>query len=276
VGPSYGTVMGDVVPLPNNRRHRDGHPDDRQTEAEIFELTGKNFKDDFEDDFEDEPDMDEFELYLTDEDDDELIQQWEEAERECIEVLQEALPDVRAATPPEPALRQAAARIRQGVGQGEYPYLQLAAGAGWGEDLPADDRELWLGTTGAFASLRMESGLDTETEARLVSLELVDWVGAVIGLVRAGVGAVADPEDLVRYIDECPEIDGETDPDDALHVETAFYTIIAGWRATGALDSKDRLTPLGWWGLPRALGWAWQTDFDSDLDNDFDSDLDND
>jgi hypothetical protein len=268
--------MGEVVPLPSNRRQRDGHAKTGQTDAEIVQLTDSESDDDFDDlddldvDFDDEADPDEFELYFSDEEDEELIQQWEEAERECVDVLQAALPEVRAAVPPESALRHAAARIRQGVVQDEYPYPQLAAGAGWDNALPADDHELWLGATGALTSLRMHSGLDVEIEAGLASLELADWVGAVIGLVRAGVGTVAEPEDLVRYIDECPEIDGETDPDDAIHVESVFYAVTSGWRATGALDREDRLTPLGWWGLPRALGWAWHGDFDSDEDRDED------
>jgi hypothetical protein len=255
--------MGEVVPLPSNRRQRDGHAKTGQPDAEIVELTDTDF-DDFDVDFDDEADTDEFELYFSDEEDEELIQQWEEAERECVDVLQEALPEVRAAVLPESSLRRAATRIRRGVVLGEYPYPQLAAGAGWGNGLPADDRELWLGATGALTSLRDHSGLDMEIEAGLASLELADWVGAVIGLVRAGVGTVAEPEDLVRYIDECPEIYGETDPDDAIHVEAVFHTVTNGWRATGALDREDRLTPLGWWGLPRALGWAWHSDFDSD------------
>jgi len=247
--------------MPDNGRRREGRAaTDGQAEAEVVDLAI--------DDFDDEPDTDEYGLYLDDEDDDELIRQWEEAERECIDVLREALPEVRAATPPEDAIQAAATEIRRAVDNGEYPWRHLVQAAGWARNLPDDDRELWLGATGALTSLRDESGLDTETEASLIALELADWVGAVIGLVRAGVGAYAEPRDLVRYIDDCPEVDGETDPDDAAFVESVFYTVTAGWRATGALDRDDRLTPLGWWGLPRALGWAWNTDFESSSDGD--------
>jgi hypothetical protein len=40
-----------------------------------------------------------------------------------------------------------------------------------------------------------------------MTLEHVDWAGATIGLVRAGAGAPADPQSLIRYIDECPDVE---------------------------------------------------------------------
>jgi hypothetical protein len=265
--------MGEVVPLPTNGPRRDGRAKaedqaDGQVDADVVELgLDDDFDDDLDDDFDDDLD-DDFDDDLDDDFDDEadaeLIRQWEEAERECVEVLRAALPQVRAAAAPAEEIRSAAQQIRQAVAAGEPPHVNLVSGAGWPKALPGDDYELWLGATGALTSPRMDSGLDSETEAGLMSLELADWVGAVIGLVRAGVGAYAEPENLVDYIDDCPEVEGETDPDDAVFLETAFYTVTKAWRATGALDFDNRLTPLGWWGLPRALGWAWQTDFDAD------------
>jgi hypothetical protein len=251
------TAMGQVLPMPGNGRRRDGRaPIAGQADAEVVDLAIDNV--------DDEPETEELALYFDDLDDDELIRQWEEAERECVAVLRGALPDLRAAKPPADAVRAAATEIRRAAGNGEYPHVHLVQAAGWAENLPDDDWELWLGTTGALTSMRLESGLDTDTEAVLVALELADWVGAVIGLVRAGVGAYAEPRDLVRYIDDCPEIAGETDPDDAMYIESVLETVTESWRATGALDDSDRLTPLGWWGLPRALGWAWRNDFDAD------------
>jgi hypothetical protein len=244
--------MGQVVPLPNKDRRNDDSP------------VGDQLEEEFDDEFDDELDTDVLDSVFDDEADDELIRQWEQAERECVALLQEALPAVRAAAPPTDALRDAAAQIRRGVGGGDYPYVYIAAAAGWGKDLPDDDRELWVGATGALTALREDSGFDTQTEAGLVATELADWVGAVIGLVRAGVGASAEPAALVRYIDECPEVDGEVDPDDAVQLEFVFDTVMSAWAATGAIDDRGRLTPLGWWGLPRALGWAWNTDFDGE------------
>ena len=31
----------------------------------------------------------------------------------------------------------------------------------------------------------------------------------------------------------------------------------AMWSVLGAIDEDDRLTPLGWWGLPEAMRRAW-------------------
>ena len=104
--------------------------------------------------------------------------------------------------------------------------------------------------------------MDVEDESALMALEVADWLGAVLGLVRAGVGAPTEPEDLVRYVDECPELDGERDADDDGLLMLAFELVLPAWEATGAIDSYRRLTELGRWGLPRALAWAWGDDFD--------------
>jgi hypothetical protein len=33
--------------------------------------------------------------------------------------------------------------------------------------------------------------------------------------------------------------------------------VTAMWSVLGAIDEDDRLTPLGWWGLPEAMSRAW-------------------
>jgi hypothetical protein len=100
-----------------------------------------------------------------------------------------------------------------------------------------------------------------EEESTLMALEVADWLGAVLGLVRAGVGAPAEPEDLLRYIDECPELDGERDADDDAVLLLAFEAVLPAWEAAAVVDRHRRLTDLGRWGLPRALAWAWSGDF---------------
>jgi hypothetical protein len=44
---------------------------------------------------------------------------------------------------------------------------------------------------------------------------------------------------------------------DELSVEGLFLHVTAMWSVLGAIDSDDRLTPLGWWGLPEAMRRAW-------------------
>ena len=156
--------------------------------------------------------------------DEEFLAQWEQAEAEAVEVLRQALPP--QARPP----------------------------------LPADDAALWLAAAGALIAMREPSGLDPELEAAVMALELADWLGAMIGLVRGGVGANAEPTALVAAINDCPEVDGTVDPDDADLVELAFEVVLPTWEAVGAVDADRRLTALGAWGLPRALARVWGSD----------------
>src|SRR5215218_6531605 len=156
--------------------------------------------------------------------DEEFLAQWEQAEAQAVEVLRRALPP--GARPP----------------------------------LPADDAALWLAAAGALIAMRGPSGLDPELEAAVMALELADWVGAVVGLVRGGVGANAEPAALVAAINDCPEVEGTVDPDDADLVELAFEVVLPTWEAIDAVDVDRRLTDLGAWGLPRALARAWGSD----------------
>ncbi|MBO0687304.1 MAG: hypothetical protein J2P45_29495, partial [Candidatus Dormibacteraeota bacterium] len=133
--------------------------------------------------------------------------------------------------------------------------------AGW-RKLPADDRELWLGTVGGLVAMREESGLEAEDESAIMALDTADWVGAVVGLVRAGRGADARPPALVAYVDSCPEIESSVDRDEAELMEYGFELVLPAWEAAGVVTQDRRLTELGRWGLPRALAWAWGRAFD--------------
>ncbi|MGH7644431.1 MAG: hypothetical protein ACREMR_02470, partial [Gemmatimonadales bacterium] len=95
-------------------------------------------------------------------------------------------------------------------------------------------------------------------ESSWMTLQLADLAGAVIGLVRGGVGRSAEPEDLVELIETCPEIElDDYDPEDNVILESGFETVVLLWEALGAVDGDRRLTPLGRWGLPEALRIAW-------------------
>jgi hypothetical protein len=195
--------------------------------------------------------------------DEEFLAQWEQAEAEAVGVLRQALPP--QARPPLPAgdLAAACRRLRAGLGQHDPAIETIRRAAALDLPLPADDAELWLAAAGALIAMREPSGLDPELEAAVMALELADWVGAVVGLVRGGVGANAEPAALVAAINECPEVDGTVDPDDADLVELAFEALLPTWEAVGAVDADRRLTALGAWGLPRALVRAWGSDLDA-------------
>ncbi len=216
-----------------------------------------------DDDAVDEIDDDLDELFGFDDDDDELLAEWDEADADAVQLLKEALPELRGVPAPTKAVAEAAEQIRAGIATEKVPYSYIPGAAGWNGKLPDDDLELWLGATGSLLARLDEFPMPLEQLSTIMALQHGDWAGAILGLVRAGVGAPAEPSDLVRYADECPEIEGETDPDDVAVIEEGFGYLLDLWTATGAIDD-DHLTELGRWGLPRALAWAWQGDFDTD------------
>jgi hypothetical protein len=195
--------------------------------------------------------------------DEEFLAQWGQAEAEAVEILRQALPP--QARPPLPAgdLAAACRRLRAGLGRHDPALETIRRAAALDPPLPADDAELWLAAAGALIAMREPSGLDPELEATVMALELADWVGAVIGLVRGSVGADAEPAALVAAINNCQEVDGMVDPDDADLVELAFEVVLPTWEAVGAVDADRRLTALGAWGLPGALARAWGGDLDA-------------
>ncbi len=201
---------------------------------------------------------------LDEDEEEEILAAMEAEERDAVSLLRQALPELRGAGPPSDELAAASGRLRDGLVSGELSYQHMKQAAGWEtKDLPDDDVELWLDAAGALISPREETGLEIEETAAIMSLNPGVWVGAVIGLVRAGVGGPASPEDLVSYINDCPEVEGAIEPEDADPVEIAFKPVLATWEAAGAVDDARRLTALGRWGLPRALAWAWGHDFDA-------------
>jgi hypothetical protein len=127
-----------------------------------------------------------------------------------------------------------------------------------------------------MATMRRHIGVASPSLEPVTPLRPADWAGAVIGLVRSGVNAVATAEDLVRYARQCPEImsatgsgdEGEAyDPfaggvADDESLRRGFEVALLSWEALGAVSDQRWLTRLGWWGLPRALARAWNGDLD--------------
>ena len=195
--------------------------------------------------------------------DEEFLAQWEQAEVEAVGILRQALPPQARSPLPTGDLAAACRRLRTGLGRHDPAVETIRRATGLEPPLPADDAELWLVAAGALIAMREPSGLDPELEAAVMALELADWVGAVVGLVRGGVGANAEPAALVAAINDCQEVDGKVDPDDADLVELAFEVVLSSWTAVGAVGADRRLTALGAWGLPRALARAWGGDLNA-------------
>jgi hypothetical protein len=80
----------------------------------------------------------------------------------------------------------------------------------------------------------------------------------VTALARLGPGVLASPERMARLIAESEDIDAdEADIDDLDTTEGLFTSVVSLWTYLGVVDADEVLTPLGWWGLPKALERAW-------------------
>ncbi|MGH8929746.1 MAG: IS1096 element passenger TnpR family protein [Egibacteraceae bacterium] len=202
--------------------------------------------------------LDEFGFGDLDEELDAELAAWDEAETASWDVVAAALSGIERPLPTA-ELAGATARLRAQATDPDWPYdILFAAAAVSPSQLPADDQRLWLELASSVVSPRDETPLDVEAEAAWLTLELADWAGAIIGLVRGGTGHPAEPDNLVQLIEACPEIDpDETDLEDEEVVAQGFETVVVLWEALGAIDSRHRLTALGRWGLPEALRVAW-------------------
>ncbi len=207
------------------------------------------------------------EFDVSDELEDHWIAEWDQAEREAVEVLRNALRQYWAQPPPGDQLTEAAATVRRRLRDGGHPlqWVRQAAAMSNGP-APVADTELLIQLAAATISPQEETGLDVEEESLLVSLEQADWLGAIISSVRDGPGADASPEALVEGIRNCPEVVSESgiDFEEESHLETAFWIIALPWQVLGLIDPDQRLTALGQWLLPRALARAWGGDFDQE------------
>jgi hypothetical protein len=166
-------------------------------------------------------------------------------------------------------------------------WLSVAVGVASPDGgLPDDPDE--AGETDVFASGNGE-GLDDDeiwdeepdgvisALAAVSALDHYDWIAAISALVRGGPGTSASAADLARYVSEydpedqvAPDADtagDAADDDDFGDFEDADFDAdgLAGlfeyvtllWRELSAIDEDDRLTPLGWWGLPEAMRRVW-------------------
>jgi hypothetical protein len=133
----------------------------------------------------------------------------------------------------------------------------VAVGAEIGPAVDGPDVDVLLRLAGAYVAPGPRAGLSPAAADAVDALEWADWLGAVLPLVRAGAGADASPEQLVRNINRCPEVTTSIPKRDAPAVASAFAVALPAWRLAGAIDDEQRLTPLGVWLLPHALAQAW-------------------
>ena len=156
------------------------------------------------------------------------------------------------------------------------------------DDLPGDDAELWLRLAAGVASPEGSddwatghdetSGELDETGsavAAICAIDHFDWLAVITALAVGGPGTSASAADLAGYVRdydpdgaERDEDDGDENDDylddldedagfDELGMEGLFLPVTTLWQVLGAIDDDDRLTPLGWWGLPEAMRRVW-------------------
>jgi hypothetical protein len=158
------------------------------------------------------------------------------------------------------------------------------------EDLDFGDADSGLGDTGD------EPDEMSAAMAAVAALDHFDWLAVMSALISGGPGTPASAADLARYVrdfdpgelpgmadsgagqaagdesdetgvsdyrayvsadlDDVEELE-ELDEFDELSVEGLFLHVTAMWSVLGAIDEDDRLTSLGWWGLPEAMQRAW-------------------
>jgi hypothetical protein len=114
----------------------------------------------------------------------------------------------------------------------------------------------------AVAALVAPSSMAPLTPAQrdaVFVLEWADWLGAVLGLVRAGEGAPVDGPSMVDHVNRCPEVTTTIPKADRPRIEWAFAILTEPWTELG-LVLDGRLTAQGVDVLPAALDLAWSGD----------------
>jgi hypothetical protein len=229
---------------------------------------------------------------LLDEKDEEFLAEWDAADADALAATRALLGRVGDRPLPHDELRQASARLRQDIARPGWPGDLLIECSGLHpDDLPADDTELWLRLAAGVASPQgsgdwggpdTDDGESPETESELTAICAIDhfdWLAAITALAEGGPGTAASAADLAGYVrDYDPEDPEDEDGDgpgeepddedepfylsddeefDDLTMEGLFLPVASLWQVLGAVDDDERLTALGWWGLPEAMLRVW-------------------
>jgi hypothetical protein len=231
---------------------------------------------------------------LLDEKDEEFLAEWDAEDAEALAALQVLLDRTGQRPLPRPDLQRASARLREVIAKPGWPGQLLVECSGLRPaDLPADDTALWLGLAAGVACPQgsqewNEPAEDDEPRevdsaiAAICAIDHFDWLAVITVLAGGGPGTSAAATDLAAYVrdyDPDDETDAGDDEDsdglqlaeidlddddldddgefDEIGMEDLFLPVTALWQALGAIDDAERLTPLGWWGLPEAMRVVW-------------------
>jgi hypothetical protein len=196
------------------------------------------------------------ELFDDEDEDDGFLAEWAAAEQAAADELRDVLADVGARPQPDPELRAACRGLRTALRSGARSVGLVRTCSGVDPDsLEVDDRRLWLRLAAGVVNPVYEPSEGTAAdEIPGIAFDHEDWLAAVSALARGGPATPASAMNLARFIQD-------TDDDDDIRVLAGWFVpVVEQWRVLGALDQDDRLTSLGWWGIPEALLQAWSSD----------------
>jgi len=225
---------------------------------------------------------------LLDEEDEEFLAEWDAADAQALAATQALLDRVGDRPLPHEELGRASVRLRRDLARPGWPGRLLVECSGLRPaDLPADDTELWLRLAASVADpqgpedwAEPEADEESETESELTAICAIDhfdWLATITALAEGGPGTPASAADLAAYVrdydpgepdDGPPAAAAEDDGEDAffaaddgdfddLTMEGLFLPVTSLWQVLGAIDDDERLTALGWWGLPEAMLRVW-------------------
>jgi hypothetical protein len=164
---------------------------------------------------------------LLDEKDEELFAEWDAADAEALEALENLIAAAPERPEPEEELHAACARLREILTDGQWPAeLLIECGGLDVKQLPADDAELWLTLAAGIASpvgteaTWSAEPLDDDEElseqdsvvAALCAIDHYDWLAVTSALITGGPGTPASAADLAGYV-------RDFEPDDDLEEE---------------------------------------------------------
>lgn len=196
---------------------------------------------------------------LLDEADEDLLAEWNAAEQAALDELHDILADVGERPRPDGELAAACRSLRDTLRHGGWPVDLLRAGGGVDPDnLDPDDQRLWLQlAAGVIRPVDDPPDGIPVDDLSATALEHDEWLWAVEALARGGSGTRASADDLASFTAGASD-DGD-DSNDVDVLADWFQPVVELWQLLGALDDRERLTALGWWGLPEALCQAWSS-----------------
>lgn len=151
------------------------------------------------------------------------------------------------------ALAEVARALRAHQDDQGWPYGALLAASGLDSDALPDDETLWVEVASGVINPVEDLPIQATEEGAWTAIEPADWAALTIELLRSDHAAAPDAQAMLEMIERCPEIDEELSPVDEHTLLRGLDLVRRLLETLGALDADGHLTPLGRWGLPRAL-----------------------